>query len=153
MAGSGNERKLNLTLNVWRQKNRTSPGRFETYEARDISTDMSFLEMLDTVNEGLILDGKEPIAFDHDCREGICGSCGMMINGIPHGPERGTATCQLHMRKFRDGDHVTIEPWRAASFPLVRDLIVDRGAFDRIIEAGRSTSAANGGAPARAPPA
>jgi succinate dehydrogenase / fumarate reductase iron-sulfur subunit len=119
----------------------------ERHEARDISPDMSFLEMLDVVNERLVEAGQTPIAFDHDCREGICGSCGMMINGIPHGPERGTATCQLHMRKFRDGDHVTIEPWRAASFPLVRDLIVDRSALDLIIQAGGFVSVSTGSAP------
>jgi len=127
------DKTLRITLTAWRQPGPDAAGAFETYDVPGVSPDMSFLEMLDTVNERLILDGKEPIAFDHDCREGICGSCGMMINGVPHGPERGTATCQLHMRKFADGDHVTIEPWRAASFPLVRDLIVDRGAFDRII--------------------
>jgi len=138
---------MRITLNVWRQSSPDVEGKFETYDVPGVSPDMSFLEMLDTVNERLILDGKEPIAFDHDCREGICGSCGMMINGVPHGPERGTATCQLHMRKFADGDHVTIEPWRAASFPLVRDLIVDRGAFDRIIEAGGYVTSPVGGAP------
>jgi succinate dehydrogenase / fumarate reductase, iron-sulfur subunit len=127
---------IRITLTAWRQAGPDAPGTFETYDVPGVSPDMSFLEMLDTVNERLQLEDKEPIAFDHDCREGICGACGMMINGVPHGPERGTATCQLHMRKFADGDHVTIEPWRAASFPLVRDLIVDRGAFDRIIEAG-----------------
>jgi succinate dehydrogenase / fumarate reductase iron-sulfur subunit len=147
MAGSGIERKLNLTLNVWRQKNRTSPGRFETYEARDISTDMSFLEMLDVVNEGLILGGKEPIAFDHDCREGICGQCGVVINGEAHGPRRATTTCQLHMRSFKDGDVLTIEPWRAATFPVVKDLMVDRSAFDRIIAAGGFVSVRTGNAP------
>ncbi len=138
---------MRITLRAWRQAGPDATGAFETYDVPGVSPDMSFLEMLDTVNERLILDGKEPIAFDHDCREGICGSCGMMINGVPHGPERGTATCQLHMRKFADGDHVTIEPWRAASFPLVRDLIVDRGAFDRIIEAGGYVTAPVGGAP------
>ena len=138
---------MRITLRAWRQAGPDATGAFETYDVPGVSPDMSFLEMLDTVNERLQLDGKEPIAFDHDCREGICGSCGMMINGVPHGPERGTATCQLHMRKFADGDHVTIEPWRAASFPLVRDLIVDRGAFDRIIEAGGYVTAPVGGAP------
>jgi succinate dehydrogenase / fumarate reductase iron-sulfur subunit len=137
---------MRITLIAWRQSGPDAPGGFETYDVPGVSPDMSFLEMLDTVNERLQLDGKEPIAFDHDCREGICGSCGMMINGIPHGPERGTATCQLHMRKFRDGDHVTIEPWRAASFPLVRDLMVDRSAFDRIIAAGGFVSINAGGA-------
>ena len=138
---------MHITLTAWRQPAPDASGAFETYDVPGINPDMSFLEMLDIVNERLTLEGKEPIAFDHDCREGICGSCGMMINGIPHGPERGTATCQLHMRKFHDGDHVTIEPWRAASFPLVRDLIVDRGAFDRIIEAGGYVTAPVGGAP------
>ena len=141
------DKTLRITLTAWRQAGPDAAGGFETYDVPGVSPDMSFLEMLDTVNERLILDGKEPIAFDHDCREGICGSCGMMINGVPHGPERGTATCQLHMRKFADGDHVTIEPWRAASFPLVRDLIVDRGAFDRIIEAGGYVTSPVGGAP------
>jgi succinate dehydrogenase / fumarate reductase iron-sulfur subunit len=138
---------MHIKLTAWRQTGPDAKGGFETYDVPGISPEMSFLEMLDTVNERLTLDGKEPIAFDHDCREGICGSCGMMINGVPHGPERGTATCQLHMRKFNDGDSVTIEPWRAASFPLVRDLIVDRGAFDRIIEAGGYVTAPVGGAP------
>jgi succinate dehydrogenase / fumarate reductase, iron-sulfur subunit len=147
MAGNGTERKLNLTLNVWRQKNRTSRGRFETYEARDISTDMSFLEMLDVVNEKLILDGKEPIAFDHDCREGICGQCGVVINGDAHGPRRATTTCQLHMRSFKNGDVLTIEPWRAAAFPVIKDLMVDRSAFDRIIAAGGFVSVRTGNAP------
>jgi succinate dehydrogenase / fumarate reductase iron-sulfur subunit len=141
------DKTLRITLTAWRQAGPDAAGAFETYDVPGVSPDMSFLEMLDTVNERLILDGKEPIAFDHDCREGICGSCGMMINGVPHGPERGTATCQLHMRKFADGDHVTIEPWRAASFPLVRDLIVDRGTFDRIIEAGGYVTSPVGGAP------
>src|SRR3954469_18180172 len=146
MAGSGIERKLNLTLNVWRQKNRTSPGRFETYEARDISVDMSFLEMLDVVNEGLILSGEEPIAFDNDCREGICGTCGFVINGIAHGPQRATTVCQLHMRHFKDGETLVLEPWRARAFPVVRDLVVNRGAFDRIIAAGGYITAPTGAA-------
>ena len=129
---------MDLTLHVWRQAGPDEPGRMATYadEAKDISPDMSFLEMLDIVNERLIAKGQEPIAFEHDCREGICGSCGMMINGQAHGPQRGTATCQLHMRKFSDGDEIFIEPWRARAFPVLRDLIVDREAFDRIIEAG-----------------
>ena len=147
MAGNGTEKTINLTLNVWRQKNRTSPGRFESYPARDISTDMSFLEMLDVVNERLILDGKEPIAFDHDCREGICGQCGVVINGDAHGPRRATTTCQLHMRSFQDGDVLTIEPWRAASFPVIKDLMVDRGAFDRIIASGGFVSVRTGKRP------
>ena len=147
MAGNGKEKKINLTLNVWRQKYRNSPGRFETYPARDISTDMSFLEMLDVVNERLILDGKEPIAFDHDCREGICGQCGVVINGDAHGPRRATTTCQLHMRSFHNGDILTIEPWRAAAFPVVKDLMVDRSAFDRIIASGGFVSVRTGNAP------
>jgi succinate dehydrogenase / fumarate reductase iron-sulfur subunit len=146
-AGHGGERLINLTLHVWRQKNRGAAGQFVTYAARGISTDMSFLEMLDVVNEGLIANGEEPIAFDHDCREGICGQCGVVINGMPHGPRRGTTTCQLHMRSFKDGDVLTIEPWRSASFPVIRDLVVDRGAFDRIIAAGGFISVRTGNAP------
>ena len=121
-AGPNGERTINLTLNVWRQKNRQAEGKFVTYEARDISTDMSFLEMLDVVNEGLIARGEEPIAFDHDCREGICGQCGVVVNGQPHGPRAATTSCQLHMRKFNDGDTITIEPWRARAFPISRSL-------------------------------
>ncbi len=147
MSQNGSEQTINLTLNVWRQKNRTSPGRFETYSARDISTDMSFLEMLDVVNERLILDGKEPIAFDHDCREGICGQCGVVINGDAHGPRRATTTCQLHMRSFHNGDILTVEPWRATAFPVIKDLMVDRGAFDRIIARGGFISVRTGNAP------
>lgn len=127
---------MNLTLYVWRQKNADDKGRMEKYEAKDISTHMSFLEMLDVVNEGLIKDGIEPIAFDHDCREGICGSCSLMINGEPHGPDRLITTCQLHMRRFRDGDTIVIEPFRATAFPVIKDLMVDRTAFDRIQQAG-----------------
>src|SRR2546426_7045173 len=127
---------MNLTLYGWRQKNATDRGDFVRYEARNINLDMSFLEMLDVVNEELIAKGEMPIAFDHDCREGICGMCGFMINGIAHGPSRATATCQLHMRLFNDGDEVWIEPWRSRAFPVVRDLVVNRGAFDRIIAAG-----------------
>jgi succinate dehydrogenase / fumarate reductase iron-sulfur subunit len=145
--GKDGERTINLTLNVWRQKDRRSEGRFVTYEARDISTDMSFLEMLDVVNEGLITRGEEPIAFDHDCREGICGQCGVVVNGDPHGPRRATTTCQLHMRSFRDGAVLTIEPWRSAAFPVVKDLMVDRSAFDRIIAAGGFISVRTGNAP------
>jgi succinate dehydrogenase / fumarate reductase iron-sulfur subunit len=137
---------MNLTLHVWRQKGRDDAGRFVTYEARDISSEMSFLEMLDVVNEGLIGRGEDPIAFDHDCREGICGTCGMVINGLAHGPRRGTTVCQLHMRSFRDGDTLVIEPWRAASFPVIKDLVVDRGAFDRIIAAGGFISVPTGSA-------
>ena len=138
---------MNLTLHVWRQKNAKSDGRLVKYDARNISPDMSFLEMLDVVNEGLIEQGEEPIAFDHDCREGICGTCGLMINGVAHGPERATTTCQLHMRHFKDGDTVYIEPWRAKSFPVLKDLVVDRGAFDRIIQAGGYISVSTGSAP------
>ncbi|MGD2070972.1 MAG: 2Fe-2S iron-sulfur cluster-binding protein, partial [Gemmatimonadota bacterium] len=127
---------MNLTLHVWRQDGPKGSGRFETYGAEDVSDHMSFLEMLDLVNERIIRDGGEPIAFDHDCREGICGSCGMMVNGEPHGPWDLTTVCQLHMREYSDGDEIWIEPWRADSFPVLRDLVVDRSAFDRIIEAG-----------------
>jgi succinate dehydrogenase / fumarate reductase, iron-sulfur subunit len=139
-------RTLNLTLHVWRQKNAASEGKMVTYQANNISTDMSFLEMLDVVNEELIARGEEPIAFDNDCREGICGTCGMMINGVAHGPERATTACQLHMRHFRDGETITIEPWRARAFPVIKDLVVDRGAFDRIIQAGGYITAPTGGA-------
>lgn len=138
---------MNLTLHVWRQPGPDSEGRFETYEAEDISEHMSFLEMLDVVNERLTREGGEPIAFDHDCREGICGSCGMMVNGEPHGPWHLTSVCQLHMRAYEDGDEIWIEPWRARSFPVIRDLVVDRRAFDRIIEAGGYISVRTGSAP------
>ena len=138
---------MNLTLFVWRQPNATAAGQLVRYEATDISPDMSFLEMLDVVNEGLILRHEAPIAFDHDCREGICGSCGMMINGVAHGPMKGTTTCQLHMRSFKDGDEIHIEPWRARAFPVLRDLVVDRSAFDRIIAAGGFVSVSTGSAP------
>jgi succinate dehydrogenase / fumarate reductase iron-sulfur subunit len=137
-------RTMNLTLSVWRQKSRDDAGRFETYRATDISEHMSFLEMLDVVNEELIERGEDPIAFDHDCREGICGACGMVINGEPHGPQAATTTCQLHMRHFSDGDAIVIEPWRAKAFPVVRDLVVDRSAFDRIIQAGGYISVRTG---------
>jgi len=137
---------MNLTLHVWRQASATSAGSLVVYQVSDISRDMSFLEMLDVVNEGLIQRGESPIAFDHDCREGICGSCGMMINGVAHGPEKGTATCQLHMRRFRDGDVITIEPWRARAFPVIKDLVVNRSAFDRIIQAGGFVSVSTGSA-------
>lgn len=136
---------MNLTLNVWRQKGPNEKGRFEKYEAKNVSPDMSFLEMLDEVNEALIAKGVEPIEFDHDCREGICGMCSQVVNGIPHGPDTKVTTCQLHMRKFKDGDTITIEPWRAKAFPIIRDLVVDRGAFDRIIQAYGYTSAHTGG--------
>ena len=138
---------MNLTLRVWRQKNAQTAGRFVEYQAKEITPDMSFLEMLDVVNEELIKKGEEPIAFDHDCREGICGACGMMINGVPHGPLRATTTCQLHMRTFKDGDVLTIEPWRASAFPVIKDLVVDRYAFDRIIQSGGYVSVSTGGVP------
>jgi succinate dehydrogenase / fumarate reductase iron-sulfur subunit len=137
---------MNLTLRVWRQAGPDEPGGFSTYVVRDISPDMSFLEMLDTLNEELILRGEEPVAFDHDCREGICGACGMVINGQAHGPQP-TTTCQLHMRHFADGDTVDVEPWRAAAFPVVRDLVVDRSALDRVIGAGGYITAPTGSAP------
>lgn len=127
---------MDLVLHVWRQKNGKASGGFVRYEAKNVSDHSSFLEMLDQVNEGLIEKGEDPIAFDHDCREGICGACGMVINGTPHGPQKATTTCQLHMRQFKNGDELWIEPWRARAFPVVRDLVVDRGAFDRIIQAG-----------------
>jgi len=138
---------VNLTLRVWRQSGPDAPGRFETYQASDVSPDSSFLEMLDLVNENLIAAGEEPIEFMHDCREGICGTCGMMINGRAHGPQALTATCQLHMRSFSDGDEIVLEPWRAAGFPIVKDLVVDRSAFDRIIEAGGYITVDTGSAP------
>jgi succinate dehydrogenase / fumarate reductase iron-sulfur subunit len=138
---------MNLTLHVWRQKSIGEPGRMVRYEARDVNPDMSFLEMLDVVNERLIMEGGDPIAFDHDCREGICGTCGFMINGVAHGRERGTTVCQLHMRHFRDGEELYLEPWRARAFPLVKDLAVDRSAFDRIVAAGGYISIATGSAP------
>jgi succinate dehydrogenase / fumarate reductase iron-sulfur subunit len=138
---------MHVKLHVWRQAGPDAEGRMETYEANDISEEMSFLEMLDIVNERLNAEGKEPIAFEHDCREGICGSCGMMINGQAHGPQKGTATCQLHMRKFEDGDEIHIEPWRARAFPVLKDLIVDRRALDSIVEAGGYITAPTGAAP------
>ena len=138
---------MKLILHVWRQKNRTSAGAFERYEVADISPDMSFLEMLDVLNERLAQQGCQPIAFDHDCREGICGMCSLVINGHPHGPDAGVATCQLHLRRFKDGDTITIEPWRANAFPIIKDLVVDRSAFDRIIEAGGYVSVETGAAP------
>jgi succinate dehydrogenase / fumarate reductase iron-sulfur subunit len=138
---------MNLTLHIWRQKDRNSPGRMETYPAKDVSPDMSFLEMLDVLNQDLIKRGQEPIAFDSDCREGICGTCSLMVNGMAHGPERGTTVCQLHMRQFSDGEEIYIEPWRAAAFPVLRDLVTDRGALDRVIMAGGYVSVGTGGAP------
>ena len=138
---------MNLTLHIWRQKDASTPGKMTKYDAKDISEHMSFLEMLDVVNEDLIAQGEEPIAFDHDCREGICGMCSLVINGMPHGPERGTTTCQLHMRKFKDGDVIYIEPFRAKAFPVVRDLVVDRSSFDRVIQSGGYVSINTGGTP------
>ena len=138
---------MNLTLRVWRQSSPAAPGRLVDYKAANISPDMSFLEMLDVVNEGLIKAGQDPIAFDSDCREGICGTCGCMVDGVAHGPDADTTVCQLHMRRFKDGDTIVIEPWRAKAFPLIKDLVVDRSAFDRIIQAGGYTSINVGGAP------
>ena len=138
---------MDLKLRVWRQGGAAGPGGFKEYDAKGISEEASFLEMLDIVNEELTMAGEEPIAFDHDCREGICGTCGLMINGQPHGPQQGTATCQLHMRKFNDGDTIVIEPWRALAFPVIKDLVVDRSAFDRIVEAGGYISVDTGSAP------
>ena len=135
---------MKLTLNIWRQRSADVPGSMQSYELDDVSPEMSFLEMLDVLNERLIAENQEPVEFEHDCREGICGSCGLMINGQPHGPQGGTATCQLHMRKFADGDTINIEPWRAAAFPVLKDLVVDRSAFDRIVEAGGYITAPTG---------
>ncbi|RYF91948.1 MAG: succinate dehydrogenase/fumarate reductase iron-sulfur subunit [Chitinophagaceae bacterium] len=135
---------MNLTLKVWKQKNAASEGNFETFQVNDISSEMSFLEMFDVLNEQLIHDGREPIAFDHDCREGICGMCSMYINGRPHGPWEGTTTCQLHMRAFKDGDTIVVEPWRANAFPVIKDLVVDRSPLDRIIQAGGYVSVNTG---------
>ena len=137
----------NLTLKIWRQAGPTDSGRFETYQVPEISDEASFLEMLDVLNENLIKTGNEPVTFDHDCREGICGTCSLMIDGQAHGPQRGTATCQLHMRKFSSGDTIVIEPWRATAFPIIKDLMVDRSAFDRIVESGGFITAPTGGAP------
>ena len=140
---SGN---MNLTLKVWKQRNKDERGKFETYPVKNISPDMSFLEMFDVLNEQLITDGKDPIAFDHDCREGICGACSMYINGRPHGPLQGVTTCQLHMRSFKDGDTIVVEPWRSAAFPVIKDLAVDRSSFDRIMSAGGFVSVNTGNA-------
>lgn len=140
---SGN---MNITLKVWRQKNKDAKGALETYQVNDVSPDMSFLEMFDVLNERLIREGKDPIAFDHDCREGICGMCSMFINGRPHGPLQGVTTCQLHMRSFKDGDTIVVEPWRAKAFPIIKDLVVDRSAFDRIVSAGGFISVNTGNA-------
>ena len=138
---------LKLTLNIWRQKSSSESGKFESYEVDNLNTHMSFLEMLDVLNEKLVAEDKEPVAFDHDCREGICGMCSMVINGRPHGPMKGTTTCQLHMRHFNSGDTITIEPWRAKAFPVVKDLVVDRSSFDRIIQSGGYVSVNTGSAP------
>ncbi|RFS84768.1 succinate dehydrogenase/fumarate reductase iron-sulfur subunit [Actinomadura spongiicola] len=138
---------MKLTLRVWRQSNPEDKGRMVEYELDDVSPDASFLEMLDVLNEKLIASGEEPVAFDHDCREGICGMCSLVINGTPHGPERNTTTCQLHMRKFKDGEVIDVEPWRASAFPVVKDLVVDRSAFDRIIQSGGFITAPTGTAP------
>lgn len=137
---------MNLTLKVWKQRNKEERGKFETYSVKDISPDMSFLEMFDVLNEQLIAEGKDPIAFDHDCREGICGMCSMYINGRPHGPLQGVTTCQLHMRSFKDGDIIVVEPWRSAAFPVIKDLAVDRSSFDRIMAAGGFVSVNTGNA-------
>ena len=140
------EKTLNLTLKVWRQKNGASSGDFETYQLKDVSEGSSFLEMVDILNEQLVSQGVEPVAFDHDCREGICGMCSMTINGVPHGPQKATTACQLHMRHFEDGETITIEPWRAKPFPVVKDLMVDRSPFDRIIQSGGFITARAGSA-------
>lgn len=141
------EKNINITLKIWRQRGPKEKGAFETYKLDGVSVDSSFLEMLDILNEGLINEGKEPVVFDHDCREGICGMCSLYINGYPHGPDEDITTCQLHMRKFKDGETITIEPWRSAGFPVIRDLIVDRNAFDKIIQAGGYVSVNTGGVP------
>ncbi|MDR2475555.1 MAG: succinate dehydrogenase/fumarate reductase iron-sulfur subunit [Bacteroidales bacterium] len=141
------EKTINITLKVWKQRNPKSQGAFETYTLNNISIDSSFLEMLDILNEQLINEGKEPVVFDHDCREGICGMCSLFINGRPHGPDDDVTTCQLHMRKFHDGETITVEPWRSAAFPVIRDLMVDRNAFDKIIQAGGYVSVNTGGVP------
>jgi succinate dehydrogenase / fumarate reductase iron-sulfur subunit len=138
---------MDFTLKVWRQANAQDKGRFVEYKVKGISADASFLEMMDILNEQLVTEGSDPVAFDHDCREGICGSCSMYINGRPHGPDKGTTTCQLHMRRFKDGDTITIEPWRAKPFPVIKDLVVDRSAFDDIIRAGGFISVSTGGVP------
>ena len=138
---------LKLILNIWRQKSSDVSGKFESYEVDNLNTHMSFLEMLDVLNEKLVAEDKEPVAFDHDCREGICGMCSMVINGRPHGPMKGTTTCQLHMRHFKNGDTITIEPWRAKAFPVIKDLVVDRSSFDRIIQSGGYVSVNTGSAP------
>ena len=141
------EKTINVTLKVWRQAGPKAQGKFETYKLNNVSTDSSFLEMMDILNEQLISERKEPVAFDHDCREGICGMCSLYINGHPHGPDGEITTCQLHMRKFKDGDTITIEPWRSAAFPVIKDLMVNRGAYDKIIQAGGFVSVNTGGVP------
>ncbi len=141
------EKTLNLTLKIWRQKNADSPGKLVDYQVKDVSVEMSFLEMLDVLNEELTSKGEEPVEFDSDCREGICGTCGLVVNGVPHGPWRGTTVCQLHMRAFKDGDTIFIEPWKAKAFPVVKDLVVDRSSFDRIQAAGGYISVRTGSAP------
>jgi succinate dehydrogenase / fumarate reductase iron-sulfur subunit len=138
---------VKITVRVWRQANAAASGRLESYDVDGVSEDMSFLEMIDVLNERLIASGEDPVAFDHDCREGICGMCSMVINGVPHGPEKATTTCQLYMRHFSDGDVIVVEPWRAAAFPVIKDLVVDRSAFDRIIQAGGYVSVPTGSAP------
>lgn len=142
---SGGGKAMNVKLQVWRQKDAKTPGKMVAYDASDVRTDMSFLEMIDVVNERLMDKGEEAIQFDHDCREGICGACSMVINGTPHGPEKGTTACQLHMRSFEDGQEIFVEPWRAQAFPVIRDLVVDRGAFDRVVAAGGYVSVRTGG--------
>ncbi len=144
--GGNSGKTINVTLKVWRQKNKNEKGSFETYDMKGVSTDMSFLEMFDVLNERLINEGKDPVAFDHDCREGICGMCSMYINGRPHGPKQAVTTCQLHMRSFKDGDTIVVEPWRSSAFPVIKDLAVDRSAFDRIIAAGGFVSVNTGNA-------
>lgn len=138
---------MNLTLNIWRQSSSKSQGKFQAYQVADVEVDMSFLEMLDVLNEGLITKGDEPVAFDYDCREGICGACSLVINGIPHGPQQATTSCQLYMREFSDNDQIWVEPWRVGAFPVVRDLVVDRNAYDRILQAGGFISSRTGSAP------
>ena len=141
------ERSINITVKVWRKRGPQEKGYFDTFELNNISTDSSFLEMLDVLNEKLVGEGKEPVVFDHDCREGICGMCSLFVNGHPHGPDEDVTTCQLHMRKFKDGETITIEPWRSAAFPVIRDLMVDRSAFDKIMQAGGYVSVNTGGIP------
>lgn len=141
------ERSINITVKVWRQRGPQEKGYFDTFELNNISTDSSFLEMLDVLNEKLVAERKEPVVFDHDCREGICGMCSLFVNGHPHGPDEDVTTCQLHMRKFKDGETITIEPWRSAGFPVIRDLMVDRSAFDKIMQAGGYVSVNTGGIP------